>query len=174
MATARFLEGDCDEMIVLDTDEAWMPKSLAYLLQHDEPLVFGLYPKKQPGLIFPCNPLPGLEDVFADDGGPALREVAHCARGFMRIHRSVFDKMKPHVPVVPDTFSGGEQYEFWRCMPGGHSEDFAFCDKWRALGGRILVDRRIFVQHQGPILFPIPGTYNEPNKPMEAQDQSAA
>lgn len=55
-------------------------------------------------------------------------------------------------------FDGKPIVEFWKTMPGGHSEDFDFCDRWRALGGKILVDQRITAQHEGSVVYPISGT----------------
>ena len=159
-ATADFLASDADEMVVIDTDVVFSREHLAFLLEHDEPLVFGLYPKKQPGLEFPVVPLAENPAPFALDGSP-LREVARCARGFMRVHRSVFEKLKPHVPSFIDAQTGKTEYVFWQNLPGGHSEDFAFCDLWRSIGGRILVDRRICAQHEGSVIYPIPGTFQK-------------
>lgn len=159
MASTSFLESDCDEMIVIDTDVVFPPSHLAMLLSHDEPLVFGLYPKKKPGLEFPVEPLDGDSEPFANDGRPPLREVARCAKGFMRVNRSVFDKLKPHVEKIECAQTRRKQYLFWKTLPGGHSEDFAFCDLWRSIGGKILVDSRITCQHEGSALYPIKGTY---------------
>lgn len=157
-ATADFLASDCEEMIVIDTDVIFSHEHLAMLLEHDEPLVFGLYPKKQPGLEFPAVPLESNPTPFLQDGEP-LREVARCARGFMRVHRSVFEQMKPHVPSFTDAQTGKMEFVFWQNLPGGHSEDFAFCDLWRLLGGKILIDKRICAQHEGSATYPIPGTF---------------
>jgi len=158
IATATFLASDCDEMIVIDTDVAFTREHLAMLLSHDEPLVFGLYPKKQPGLEFPVVPLASRPLPFHGDG-PALREVERCARGFMRAKREVFEKMKSVVGTYRDAQTQSDEFLFWQNLPGGHSEDFNFCDNWRKLGGKILVDSRICAQHEGSALYPIPGTF---------------
>lgn len=158
LATQDFRESSADEMIVIDTDVRFEPNHLDMLLSHDEPLVFGLYPKKKVGLEFPVCGLNGEEFPFAGDG-PVLREVARCARGFMRVHRSVFDKLEPFVECIEDLETGKPQHLFWKSLPGGHSEDFAFCDLWRLHGGKILVDSRICAQHEGSAMYPIKGTY---------------
>ena len=33
------------------------------------------------------------------------------------------------------------------------SEDFAFCDRWRALGGTVWVDLTLGLNHTGPVKF---------------------
>ncbi len=162
IASNAFLDSGCDEMIVIDTDIVFKPAQLAWLLEHDEPLVFGLYPKKQPGLEFPIEGLT-LENPFSPNphapGVPPLVEIKRAAKGFMRIKREVFEELAPLVPEYFDGHLGRVAYEFWRVLPGGHSEDFAFCDKWRATGGHVLVDQRITAQHEGSAVYPIPGTF---------------
>lgn len=157
MATAAFLESEADEMLVIDTDVVFSRQHIDWILSHDEPLVFGLYPKKEPGLTYPAEFLDTNPDPFSGDN--ILCEVKRTARGFMRVHRSVFEAMKPHVPSYTCAQMGRESWEFWRVLRGGHSEDFNFCDLWRKLGGRILIDKRCTAQHEGSALYPIPGTF---------------
>lgn len=158
LASQLFLESDAEEMIVIDTDIKFEPNHLEWLLSHDEPLVFGLYPKKKIGLEFPVVSLDGSDNPFAGDG-PELREVARCARGFMRAHRDVFERLKPFVECIECPQTNKPQWQFWKCLTGGHSEDFAFCDLYRLHGGRIMVDHRICAQHEGSVVYPIPGTF---------------
>jgi len=157
ISTQVFLESDCDEMVVIDTDVVFTPDHLRRLLSHDLPLVFGLYPKKCPGLIFPVVSL--TEDHPFKKDGPDLVEVARVARGFMRVHRSVFETLKPHVEKITCAETGRDQWVFWKTLPGGNSEDFAFCDLCRAHGIKIMVDQRITAQHEGSAKYPIEGTY---------------
>jgi len=152
IATARFLASDCDEMLLIDTDLIFKAQHVTWILEHQEPLVFGCYPKKLPGMIFPMEFL-GPENPF---GGEApLVEVKCTARGFMRAHRKVFGRMANHVPVVENFTNGGSMWQFWQTMPGGHSEDYNFCDRWRFLGGKVLVDQRITAQHEGTAIYPL-------------------
>lgn len=154
VAARDFLDSGCDEMILIDTDVIFTPYHLDCLLSHNEPLVFGAYPKKQLGLHLPMEWL-GAENPF---GCPeSLVEVKRTARGFMRAKRAVFLDLIPHSSWVAN-FEGGGLFEFFKNLPGGHSDDFGFCDKWRKLGGKILVDQRCIAQHEGSVVYPIPGT----------------
>jgi len=157
MAASAFLESECDEMIIIDTDVVFTRQQIDFLLSHDEPLVFGIYPKKEVGLTYPAEPLTENPQPFR--GEQILCEVKRTARGFMRVHRSVFEMLKNHVQAYTCAQTGRASWEFWRVLLGGHSEDFAFCDLWRSIGGRILIDRRCAAQHEGSALYPIPGTY---------------
>jgi len=152
VATKQFLESDCDEMVVIDTDLVFKPQDLEHLMEHDEPLVFGMYGKRKVKFEAPLVPLAGQENPAMTEG--VLWEVAKTARGFMRVHRSVFEKMKPHVTLLHGT-EFGDLHRFWPPQPDGTSEDFVFCARWRELGGRVLIDKRIFVGHVGQARFPI-------------------
>lgn len=159
IATADFLDSGCDRMLIIDTDEAFEPRHTNMLLSHDVPFVAGMYCKKKPGFELVVDLLPDTKFPSDPNVGDPLFEVARVARGFLSVHRSVFKKMADTVPSYTDPETGREQKLFWQCLPGGHSEDFAFCDKWRSLGGKVMVDRRIVVWHDGNARYPIPGTY---------------
>lgn len=158
IATDSFMASDCDEMIVIDTDVVFQPIDLAKLLSHDDPLVFGLYPMKQPGMFFPVQSLDGDANPFAVSG---LHEFKRCARGFMRARREVFDICKPFCEEATKAQDGRKMTIYWRGLPGGHSEDFYFCDLWRSVGGKVMVDTSICCQHEGSAMYPIPGTYQQ-------------
>jgi len=159
LATNAFLDSGHDRMIVIDTDEKFTPDCVRLLLSHDLPFISGVYPKKRPGLEFPVIPLDSDPTPFAEDGRPYPREVARCARGFLNVHRTVFEMLAQHVPKYFCEETQTERNLFWQGLPGGHSEDYAFCDLYRKHGGKILVDPRIAVLHEGSCSYPIPGTY---------------
>lgn len=162
--TEIFRQSGLDRLIVIDTDQSFEPSDLANLLSHDVPLVAGMYVKKQPGIEFTIRKLDD-ENPFSDDpdcmAENPLIEVACVSRGFINIHRSVFDLMEPTVDVIQDTQTDTVIRDWWKPYPNGHSEDFAFCDRYRALGGKVYCDQRVRIGHWGPIQFPIPGTFKE-------------
>lgn len=148
-------------MFLHDLDIIYSPQHLEWLLSHDHPYVGGVVPKRVLGLelaIYPYDPL--ASDPLAPGVEPLID--ADCGRGFVRIHRDVFDLMKPHVHVYQDdqeaNSAGAWRWEFFRSKPGGHSEDFQFCEKYRSLGGKPKVDQRICVHHEGSAVYPIKGT----------------
>lgn len=151
VATHQFLSSDCDEMIVIDTDLVFQPEHLRMLMEHDEPLVFGLYPRRTVRFDLPMKPLESNPTPF-DQEGP-LCEVETTARGFMRVHRKVFERMKGSARQMSTDF--GLMWDFWPTSGDGTSEDYAFCRRWRELGGRVLVDKRILVKHAGQVQYPI-------------------
>lgn len=161
--TEQFLTCGADRMVVVDLDQDFEPKDMNHLLSHDVPLVAGCYVKKVPGMNFTLSTLPDSPNPFTDDKEEMqknpLVEVARVSRGFINIHRSVFDLLLPTVDIIDDTQTGTVIRDWWKPYPNGHSEDFAFCDRYRAAGGKVYVDQRIRIGHWGPIKFPIPGTF---------------
>ncbi len=154
-ASDHFMRGDCDEMIVIDTDVKFQPSDLAKLLSHDAPFVSGLYTKKMPGLHFIAEPVEGIALPYTEDANrPNLREFKRVAKGFLRLKREVFETLQAVVPEIEDP-RGGTIYEYWKTLPGGHSEDFEFCDKYRRAGGKVMVDISLVVQHEGTALWPL-------------------
>lgn len=147
IATKAFMDSECDEMVLIDEDIRFQPTQLEQLLGHDLPLVFGLYPQKKPGLTFPAMGLDFDFTPFANDGRPPLRELAACARGFMKAKREVFEgtEIEPGV--------------WWKTDGIGHNEDFDFCKRYRDKGGKVMVDISICCNHEGSAVYPIPGTF---------------
>lgn len=89
-------------------------------------------------------------------------EVDHAATGFMMIKRDVIEKMilnhpeckykndeKPHLSDL--------LYGIFDCMIDEQknylSEDFAFCKKWRDMGGQIWIDLTQPLKHNGTYKF---------------------
>lgn len=92
-------------------------------------------------------------------------EIYNGGTGFMLIKRHVLEKMKNHVETyindVVDALGNGErdpitEYFFTCIEPGTRrllSEDFAFCAKWREMGGKIHAAPWVKLAHCGSYLF---------------------
>lgn len=153
MATGIFLASDADEMLVIDMDISFTRADVDNLLSHDVPLVYGLYPKKTLPLEW-C--MATLTDESPFDGTESLCEVRRAGRGFMRVHRSVFEAMKSLVPEYHN--HGGPEHQFWHegCSDKSaewKSEDWWFCDNVRKLGMKVLIDQRIVLKHIGEFAY---------------------
>lgn len=161
VATYHFLKSDMDEMLILDTDLKYTPQHITTLLSHDVPLITGIHSKKCLGLVLPIVPLESNPWPFAE-GSPDVVEVEKAPRGIMKIQRSVFSELKrhPEVNACYNTYVEGDAWNFWQQTPGGESDDFNFCRRYREVGGRVLVDQRSFVGHAGGVVYPIEGTYD--------------
>lgn len=158
MATAEFLKSPCERMLIIDGDMVFKRRDVDLLLSHEIPICGAVYTKKALGMHLCLSTVE--ERPFADDawkeGVAPLVEVEWVGRGFLSIHRSVFEAMWD----APEYQAEGKtQKAYWKLMPGGHSEDRFLCEKWRSLGGKVFVDQRITLGHEGTACFPIPGTY---------------
>lgn len=157
-----FLKSGMDEMLILDTDLKFEPKHISMLLSHDVPLITGIHPKKCLGLVLPIVPLKSNPEPFAV-GSPDVVEVEKAPRGIMKIQRAVFELLidHPEVKLHYNSDLDDRMWSFWQQTPGGESDDFNFCRRYREVGGRVLVDQRCLVEHAGSAVYPIKGTYQE-------------
>ncbi|RZL65889.1 MAG: hypothetical protein EOP81_02640 [Variovorax sp.] len=107
---------------------------------------------------FPFNPLPGTQTADAD----GFVEVLDAPTGFMLIAREVFTQMAGRLPELRYTpehrpaepAAPGPHYRFFDVLAepdNGHylSEDFAFCHRWRAIGGQVHIDTHSNLVHHG-------------------------
>ncbi len=159
-AAAHFLrETTRDYLFFIDSDIIFEKEHIDMMMESDEPVLAGIYCKKSKG-IEPCiNTLPGTPDTPC--GG--YQEIARAGTGYLRIHRSVFEKMKD---VGADNPNWAKYYrnhgvDEWEFFPVGVvneeylSEDWYFCDRARALGFKVMLDTRVQLRHEGSAIFPL-------------------
>jgi len=131
----EFLKTDCDELVFLDADVSWEPEHLIALCNFDSEMVGGVYPYRREGEgeSMPVRMLPGVFEADAN----GLLEVDGLPTGFLRIKRSVFEKMRPYVAAYD---KGGKVTPvfFERDMLGigRRGGDIGFAMRWRAIGGK--------------------------------------
>ena len=94
--------------------------------------------------------------------GPFVTGV-YCATGFMLMKRAVVERLVQAYPdcayvsdhvYVPNR-ANAQSYALFECMIDPLtkeylSEDFGFCRRWRALGGKIWLDVEGALVHTGP------------------------
>src|SRR5215469_3814958 len=157
-AAARFLQTDRDYLLFIDTDIVFTKDHIDCLMESNEPVLAGLYCKKERD-IAPCYNL--LDDKMLPVGG--LVEIKRAGTGFIRIHRIVLERMKenPHVPhwtTAPLYHNHGQpEWDFFPTGVKDHeylSEDWYFCDRARELGFKVMLDTRIQTRHQGVCFYP--------------------
>lgn len=145
-----FLESDCTDLLFLDADVDWEPKDIVQLCQRDCDIVGGVYPyRREVGESMPVRMMDGAKE---SDG---LLEVEGLPTGFMKIKRHVLEKMASVAPKFFDKI-----YEtalvFDRPTPGPDKTrwggDIDFCNRWRAMGGRIFADAELRLGHTAKII----------------------
>lgn len=144
-----FLESDSTDFVFIDEDVGFDAGDLSKLLAADADVVAGVYPKKQEDEDFPVLCLPG--ELWADKDGKV--EVEGAPTGFMRISRKCLQAMWDAAALREYKGSGGGMYRtiFERMESGGKrwSGDYAFCYKWRQMGGKIHVIPDMRFTHTG-------------------------
>ncbi|WP_395753328.1 glycosyltransferase family 2 protein [Prosthecobacter sp.] len=160
---ADFLASDATHLLFLDTDLIFTPEHIKRLLSHDEPIVAGLYPKKQPELAWVCNVLPG---EAPDARG--LQRVKYIGTGCLLIRRDVLERMiavHPECAYVTDAgqvqrtehdlFPVGPMFDPEQNATRYHSEDWGFCRRALDLGYEIWADTRVALKHVGQCVYPL-------------------
>lgn len=144
-----------EELMWIDSDIAFEPSSVQRLRAHGVPVICGLYPKKVEK-EWSCCFLPDQASITMGEGG-GLVEILYAAAGFLLVRRGVFLEVqrREHLPACHRR-GGSPTVPFFLPMVvttgGVHSylgEDFAFCERVRRCGVRILADTTIRLQHIG-------------------------
>lgn len=173
---SEFLESGHTHLLFVDADIGFEPEHLFRLLAFDKPLVGGVYPlKKTLWEKAPDAVRRGIRDLEAATLGYVIRflpnpeqsvelidgfgEVAYLATGFMLIRREVLERVAQAYPdlrcnMVDMNAPPKETVMFFETMiePDNRehlSEDYAFCRRWRDLGGEVWADFQTRMTHVG-------------------------
>jgi predicted O-methyltransferase YrrM len=148
-----------DELIWIDSDIAFDPDDVDQLRAHNLPITCGIYPKKGPRQ-FACEFLPDTSTIgFGRHGG--LVEIKYCGFGFTHTRREVFKTVQKQLrlPICNKRFES-PLIPFFEPMsvqeatgPWSISEDYAFCERARQCGFKIMADTRIRLWHVGPYRY---------------------
>lgn len=143
-----FLASDCDEVIFIDADVDWEPKHIVQLCGRDLDLVGGVYPYRRDGSDnMPVRMLDGSR--LRPDG---LIEVEGLPTGFLKIKRRVLEALAAHAPRYFDK-THETAMVFARPVPGDDlvrwGGDIDFCNRWRAMGGKLYADAELRLGHTG-------------------------
>jgi len=157
-ATAALREG-YEELVWIDSDIRFDPADVERLLAYDLPVVAGVYAKK--GVQDLAVHLEaGTSELTVGEGG-GLYDVRFVGAGFLCTQRQVFDDIQrtfalptcnvrfgaPVVPYfLPMVISDGAGYWYL-------GEDYAFCERAREAGHKIVVDTTIRLGHIGSYTY---------------------
>jgi hypothetical protein len=146
MFAAHFMDSNCSHMLCVDDDLRWYPQSVLHMLDCDKDYVCGAYRTKSDDERYAVM-LPEGELVTCPHCGCV--ELEHANLGFTMLHRRVFERMfaaypelklKRHLYGLSDMIVADGKV--W-------GEDYAFCKRWRAIGGRAWLDPTIVLTHYG-------------------------
>lgn len=159
---ARFLATDCTDLVMIDDDMGWEVNDFLRLLASEQPVIAGVgrkrvdKPNSDPE-VWCVHFLPDAAQVLHQDDMGAV-EVKAVGTGFIRIHRSVFEKLiaahpewkrAGHAAMTDAVKAQYYRFFYFADDDGELGEDYAFCGAWRALGGKIFIDPTITLSHVG-------------------------
>jgi hypothetical protein len=154
MATDALLDG-FEETMWIDADVDFHPDSIDRLRSHRLPISAGIYPQKGKRALA-SHVIPGAPKmVFGRDGG--LVEILYAGAGFLHIRREVYLTMQQRlalpmcnerfrIPLIPFFHPMLHECE------DGHwylAEDYAFCERARQCGFKVMADTTIRLWHIG-------------------------
>lgn len=161
---AHFLSSQCDRLIFVDADIGFTADQVLRLLAHDVDVVGGMYRKKSLDRVdYAANLLLNPDGTVRQNEETGALLARHVATGFMCIRRGVLDRLIAAYPQLryrlhPDPNRTPALGEYaWALMDpfiDQHtldylSEDYAFCERWRAIGGECWVDPGLLLEHWG-------------------------
>ncbi len=149
------------DLVMVDDDVAGQPSALIQLLLHPVEMVAGAYPMRGDSNKFPVRWLKTDqgEPIFDPDPATGLIEVESLPAGFLRITRACIEKMVAAYDSYPlDARFGLGPRPVWRLFDEptdgeDWGEDYMFCKRWRAIGGKVWLDPYIRFKHFGAAAY---------------------
>lgn len=166
----RFLLTPYQWLLMVDSDIVWPIEAVARLWQHGmsgHKIVCAPYALKG---ILPQFAINAVKGTRPNELG--LVDAMHGGTGFMLIHRSVFEAMAAG-GLAPEYSLGSNDPDLHtlktsrayfksgvRRVPEADktlwlSEDYMFCHEWRSLGGHVMIDTKIVLEHIGDCKYPV-------------------
>ncbi len=156
---ARFLASGATDLLFIDSDLSWSPDDLVRLASYDVPFVAGVYQRKSRTKVDFAVKFGATIGMDAQ----RLMEVERVGTGFMRLRRDCLEKMvAAHAPLRLDNPLVPNDANFYAlfdtAIVDGQfiGEDFTFCDRWRAIGGKVLIDPTMNFGHHGAAAYDEP------------------
>jgi hypothetical protein len=151
LIVAQFLASDAEQLIFVDSDVSWEAGALVKLIDAPVDFVAGIYPQRKDPINY-CVKWLDKPELQAVDG---LLEVAGVPAGFMRLSRSMLEKMVEQYPDSEYYSENAPDKRAWALFAdyriGKHKmgEDYSFCRRWTDMGGKVWIDPEIRMGHCG-------------------------
>lgn len=163
---ARFLATDFTDMLFVDDDMQWDARDVLRLLMSDKALIGGVgrmrcqKPNTDPA-VWCWRPLSEKGALRADDFGAV--EVLGFGAAFMLVNRGVLHGLASAHPEwaedAPKDWPDAVRQNYFAFFRQGAddgrplSEDYVFCERWRALGKSVWVMPDIRLGHVGAYTY---------------------
>jgi hypothetical protein len=155
---SRALREGYEALVWIDADITFRADDVCALVASGEPFVGGLYPKKGRRELA-AHLLPETREILFGRRGSVL-EVRYLGAGFLCTAAEVYRRMLPELPLCDERFGDPFVPFFLPAVvddgPERHwylAEDYAFCERARRSGFRILADSRVRLGHAGRYVY---------------------
>lgn len=160
---ADFYKSNFDRTIFIDSDMAWAAEDIIRMLQLNRQFLCAAGPKKKYPLEFAFNmwgadgkPMPMTQEVHTN----VATNVPHVGGAFVMITKEVAKRMVASYPELEYDVSPGvtEWAVFDPIILDSKirrrlSEDYAFCHRWRKIGGKVEMLTDVRLSHTGAHTF---------------------
>lgn len=157
LAVAKFLASDGTHLMFIDADVSGPPGCVRRLVDWGQDFVASVYPKRQEPLQFSLRYIDDAVGPVTHESG--LLEVAGVAGGFCCLTRKMLVRMVTAYPSLEFVCTQAPLKRavalfdnYWYVEDKARhrlSEDYAFCARWREVGGQVLIDPEITLGHTG-------------------------
>lgn len=157
----HFLRSDFTDMILVDDDMGWEPYDIVRLLQLNRDFIGGVGPKKQNNPEYCVNSCDdyGNTIMMPMELTTGVTECTEVGLAFMMMSKSCAERMARHYTDLEFYDKDGViQYGLYDglILPGTKrrlAEDFAFCHRWRKIGGKVEILPDIALKHCGKAVW---------------------
>jgi len=155
---AQFLATTGTHLVNIDADVCWPAGSVLRLVDAGVECVGAAYPMRIDELAFPVRYLPG-ENLIADPVTKLLK-VRALQGGFVCYTRGMLERMTQHYEALAyrtTRYPDGVLYGLFDALYTDErrklGEDYAFFERWGAMGGEVWCDPEITMGHIGFKMF---------------------
>lgn len=153
LLVAKFLSSDATDLVFVDSDVLWEAGALIRLIEHPVDFVAGVYPQRCEPEGYPISWILDRKQLQAEPNG--LLEVEGVPAGFTRMSRAMLEKMVGFYPNTEFHCADAPNERAWALFDPYRigklklGEDYAFCRRWRDIGGKVWIDPEIKMGHVG-------------------------
>jgi hypothetical protein len=154
VCVAKFLQSDATDLFFLDSDVACGPGVFSRMLTHRVDMVAGIYRVKSEPERYAVRWAVQSGETIYSDAATGLVEANDVPFGFVRITRDAVEKMAAH--YSEDWFRCRMDPSIEKCVALFNTEivdheftgeDYYFCRRWKAMGGKVWVDPELPLIH---------------------------
>jgi hypothetical protein len=143
------LKDKYDFLVFVDADLKFCDNAIFKLVKRDVDLIAGVYPFRI-GRFGWCFQ-PETENDLIPKYNDGLIRAVYAPTGMMCIRRNVLESMKARYPECKSVDGASTLFDTGMLFGDGkwYGEDVAFCHRWRDMGGVVLVEPDIDIEHIG-------------------------